>query len=373
MTEPDSLPRPPEPLPAPTAVTGWKPADRGGRGWLWIVLVAVLGVVALAGAGVLAVRFVRDRVVLPLAQINGLDSALTARALAEYPGYSFVEVESGEGELTAGETETVNRVFVTLKNRDHPGFRYTAIYTAPSSVASDPARYENLDDFLKEAVSPGQPADSFVAMWMRTRPTDIYGYIIELGESTDATRTYEVAYSVPAKAGAPYDPKTVYYAYAPATDVWTETAKPRDALEVYEDSLVDTATAVARALPAFEVVGAAQLPNASWVAVIRHKTYPKLRVVTDAQYLTPDDAGDDIVVMFGEHADVTRANSFIRMWTAAHPRAIIDFIDFDPDAEGRTDIVDVLYANSVDDVGVYGKEKYVRLRYTKSHTWVPAK
>ena len=373
MREPDDRSQPPAPLPAPTAVTGVRPTTPTGRRSTWLIVLAVSGFAVLLAASLLAALYVRDRIVIPLSQGNRVGAALTERALKEYPGFAFVRLYAASRDGAAGEDDGVSDVFIVLADRVHEGFIYTAAYSAPLSVAGDPEAYENLDDFFRTPVSPRQPTDSFITMWMGTRPTDVCEYVTEIGESMDPTRTYEVDYSLPARAGVETKMKKAYYTYAPSDDAWADTAISQEAIPTPDDSVVDTAAAVAAALPAFEAVGVAQLPDGQWVAVLRHMRFPKLRVVTDPAYLTPDDPGDDTVVMFGEHADAMRARSFIRMWTAAHPRAIIDFIAFDPDSEGRDDIIDVLYADSVDDVGVYGKEKYTRLRYTKSHTWVPAK
>ena len=336
-----------------------------------MAVIAVLGVAVLVGAGVLAVRFVRDRIVAPLALRSRIESGLAARALKEYPGYASVRFDTASGTGAAG--EAVSSVFITLADGAHEGFTYTAAYSAPLAVAGDPSKYENDDEFFRVTASSAQPADSFAAMWTRTRPTYQCEYVLEQGEPTDATRTYLVGYSLPTKAGVPVKLKTMYFAYAPSTDAWTETSRPKDALEVYEDSLVDTATAVARALPAFEVAGPAQMPNGSWVAVVRHRKHPTFRMVVDSAYLTPDLTSDDEVTMFGPDADIKRADAFVRMWIAVHPHVVIDRIQFDPDMAYREDYIEVSYVGSVDDAGVWTKEKSVRLRYTKSHTWVTAK
>jgi hypothetical protein len=316
---------------------------------------------------------VRDHIVMPLAQENPAGSVLTARALREYPGYAFVRLYATSRAAAAGEDGGVSAVFIELADRVHKGFTYTAVYTAPSSVADDPAVYENPDSFFRTPVSPRQPTDSFIQMWMETRPTYVCDYVTELGVSTDTTRSYQIDYSFPARRGIDTKTKTAYYSYSPSTGAWVETAMPQEAVAVPDDSAVDTAAAVAQALPSFEVVGAAQEPWGPWVAIVRHTAFPKVRVAVYAEYLGEPDTSDGIRALFGTPSK--RADGFAKMWTARHPGTIIESIEFDPEFVGDSTLVDVGYSpGSAEDVGVGDRVKYERFRYrASSGAWSPVR
>lgn len=382
----------PEPLPLPTPVTSAGSAlgpGGGGRSWI-VAIVAAVAVFAVLGAAAfgyllftLATASVRDRVVAP--------AALRQRAAREYPDATIAHVDSL---LSTGTLEARGRslvVYFTMADRRHTGFRYTIVYSAPTKVATDPLAFENLDTFFRPSVDTTQPTDSFMAMWMGSHPTDTCAYVAELGESGDATRTYEVGLTHPAKGVEGVGLRKVFLAYRVATDTWTESVdepaagaepapvptvtlapEPEPAPEppVVEESFPGTATAVARALPGFEVVGVAQMADATWVSVVRNKRYRSVRLITEPEYLEPGDMTDGSIALFT--GPTTRATAFLKMWSREHPGTIMESIWFDPDSTGDQGLLEVTYSpGPLKDVDVIDLLKTVRFRYkAKARAWV---
>jgi hypothetical protein len=368
----------PEPLPLPTPVTsaGWSAAPaRGGRSWIVAIAATLAALAVLAAAASAYLLFtvantsVRER--------DAVAAALRTRAGTEYPDAAIAGVESLATTGSPDAPGPALDVYFTMADRRHTGFRFTVVYSAPSKAASDPAAFENLDTFFRPSVEATQPTDSFMAMWMRSHPTDTCAYVDETGEAGDATRTYEVGLTHPANGVEGIGFRTVYLAYRVATDTWTESVDqplaanvPEPDPPLIEESFPGTDTAVARALPGFEVVGVAQMADATWVSVIRNKRYRSVRLTVEPEYLEPGDLSDGAIALFT--GDKTRATAFLKMWSRDHPGTIIQSLWFDPDSVGDAGLLEVCYSpGALKDVDVADLLKWVRFRYSKkAGAWV---
>jgi hypothetical protein len=277
---------------------------------------------------------------------------------------------------TPGASAPTRDVYLTLADPRFGGFRFTVVYTG-SAATTDPAMFDNTDTFFLPGASPSQPATSFMSMWMATHAADVCEYVAETGDSDAATRTYEVGFTSPGAGATGQAPASVYFAYSVADDTWAETKTDLGAddpsLSHPAEAELDTATAVAKALPAFEMAGVAQEPDGPWVEIVRHRTYRAVRLAVDTKDLEPGDPSDAMQQLFdGDHA---RAKSFLVMWTSRHPGTIIETIAFDPDFSGDAQLIEVDYSSgTAADVGVFDRQHYVRFRYhPSSHSWVSAK
>jgi hypothetical protein len=368
------VPAPPQ---APVAVVGvGGPARNGHAARIALIIVTVVVLVATALAALGYVAFIR--VWLPFRQGVAISASLTDRARAEYPGSTFAGLDVVETTGTAEDPVRTRTVYVTLVDRRNGGFRFTVMYTAPSATATTAAAFENLDDFFRAEASPSQPTASFISMWTRTHAGDTCDYVSELGESSDTTRTYQVGFTSTAKGTSRPEMRDVYFSYAEAVDLWTESAT--DPLDdgaaasdpASEESAPDTATVVASALPMFEVVGSAQEPEGGWVTIVRNREFHKVKMVVDPQYLDAGDASDGMMSMFA--GAPKRARAFAKMWTARHPGTIIESLDFDPDYTNDGTLIEVGYTpGTAADVGVWNRMDFARFRYRPaSETWVRA-
>ncbi len=340
-----------------------------------VVLAIAFAVVLVVAVGGLLSYLAVTLIVMPFARSSALAAGLTARARAEYPGATFVALQTRVTTDTA-ESGPNRIVYISLTDPRHAGFRFTATYSAPASVTTDAAAFENLDDFFKAQASPRQPVDSFESTWMRNHARDTCEYVIETGNAYEATRTYQVGAFPAADGTSATGIRTTYFTYVVATDLWAETdSDPLEAASadatapLDEPSVTDTATAVAAALPGFKATGVAQEPQGDWVAIVGNTRFPKVRLAVYVEYLDPTDTSDGMVTLFGRPSK--RADAFARMWTARHPGTVIESLDFDPDYTGATDLVDVGYTpGPAADVGVALAVERFRYR-PSSDSWVP--
>jgi hypothetical protein len=379
----------PVPLPLyPVPVTGVETGRRSHRRF-WTALAIVLAVLVVVGAFSTAVYLVAGSLTTSVrrsATVTAGDlgapgdvpaaiaAAFEKRAKIDYPGTTFVAVDSLVNTGTPDAPGPEQDVYVTLADPRFGGFRFVVVYTG-SVTATDPAAFDNTDDFFLPADSTSQPAASFKTMWMRTHAADTCDYVIESGDSYAATRTYEVGFTSNAGEALGEQPSTAYFIYTVATVTWTETktdpSVDDSSADPSEGSAPDTATAVAKAFPGFELQGVAQEPDGPWDEIIRSRTYHKVRLGVSIEYLTPNDPSDTMQELLVRNP--ARARAFMAVWTSRHPATIIEMVDFDPDGTGDTRLIDVTY--SPGSSAAFGVDlRDARFRYSPSnHTWVSVK
>jgi len=376
------------PVPIPITGIGGGPGKSSRTG---LVIAAAVAIVLLVAAGLTFYMLLSALPSLDPAVVSGIRE----RAVAEYPGFDVVRTYSRSDRASGSDSTRMVSVYVELRNRNRPGFIYTAMYEAPESVSGEPAAYENGDDFFSTAGS-SQPTDSFMAMWLRGRPGKAVGYVFELGSPSDDPRMYEVGYTASQNdAGTVTSSSgTLYFAYAAASGSWEETTQAAadgiavepppvvsappvtepdasfesDSVTRENGSLVDTETTIARALPAFRFSETATDAMGGLLVVLRHRKYPKVRLVVDPIFLDPGDTTEEALALF--NADKVRGDAFAKMWSARHPGKIIDTVYMDLDETGDTDVFDVDYVDSIEAVHDWNKVTEARFRYDrKSRSW----
>jgi hypothetical protein len=333
----------------------------------------------------------------PFGAHSSVESDLAVRAKKDYPGFTVTAVRTLTHANPAQTGARRTTVYFTLRNVRRPGFVLSAIYDTPAATANDPKAYENSDEFFRAGVSPSQPVDSFIEMWVHAHAVEECYYVYETVDSTNETRTYEVLFTRLVRASGVVTSKQggYTYSYAPATDTWTQTSAYEEGVPTATpqtstvptatpqtstvptattpgrdlSTVVTTATAVARSLPGFEyVVTVFDAPDT--LVIVRHKKYPKVQIAVLPVVLSPK-ANDGMVDMFV--GDRARADAFARAWSERHPGVIIYYIKFDPDFVGEADLVEVSFVGSVAALANQDMGVDARLRYNGTrHAWVPA-
>lgn len=394
----------PAPLPLPTPVTGYPGGGgRGGRSRnredAIVTVLVVLSLVIAAGLTVYLLRSqvaglgaaLRTTLSAPFTNSErdagatpAVIAALHKRASKEYPAFTVASVESAEGEATASDTSRVMRVFFTLKTSGHRGFEFVTVYVAPSATATDPATYENLDDFFRMPMSPPQPVDSFIVMWLHEHPGEACDYVIETGDVTDDPRLYDVGYTRREQNGGAVSSVQGEYhlAYSAQTGAWEETSAASASAAVEETlppepddgtrpdgSLEDTQAAVTAALPGFRAAGTATTSNGDPLIVVRNGAHRGFRMAVDPIFLSPPDPEDEgMVALF--RGGRTKADAFVKEWSARYPGTVIDQLTLDPDSTGDSNAADISYVKSVPQVDDLRFERESLGRYDpKTHRW----
>lgn len=298
-----------------------------------------------------------------------VEASLHSRVATDYPGYTVGRVLSfsRDDEHSPGGRST--SVQFTLLSVEHPGFQFTLVYYAPEKDAADVSKYTT-DDELFKASPPQpqpqpQPVDSFIVMWMHNHPgEDCFGVLEATADSVDDVRTYRVTATRYEQTGATL--KSVLedydFRYAAATGAWTEVPKSPELTDA-SGSLIDTAAAVAQALPGFEYVATEADSRDNPSIVVRSVKYPKLRVVVYAYLLDAGDPSDGIWKLFtGERA---KSDAFARFFAARYDGNVVWDVTFDHEGIDDENLVDVWMEPSGDTV---------RLRYDpKTHVWTKGK
>jgi len=162
-------------------------------------------------------------------------------------------------------------------------------------------------------------------------------------------------------------------ATTPLTAPAPEQPAVEDAATNADGSLVDTAAAVAKGLPGFDLVGEATSSSGDPLILVRSRAHPAFRASVDPNALDPAATYvEDLVVMF--KGSGLRGSRFVSYMARLHPGVIVDIATLDPDLTDDTNLLWVTYVKTPAQVDDSRYEKELMLRWDpKARSWAPEK
>lgn len=315
----------------------------GRTAGLWIAL-SLCGTLALAAMAALAFYLVTFGP-QPSAATR---AALLERVHSEYPAFD-PHIGASVRRTQGGRVSAIT--YFTLESAEVDGFTLLLSYVAPQAKKDDVSAYDNDDLFFQQRFAAYNPQGSFMKEWVRDLPGVMCLGVLETIGSTSETKTYEVYYYADRGGDTSTEVVQRTMAYATSSGRWQVLdgdagADPPGAgtgSEVLSGDVSDQSTeaVVADYLPEFEVAGAAQEANGTWVSVLRHRDHRRVFVSVDTDYMG---VTDSTVQLFTDGK--TRARSFLKMWDRRHPGVLITFIEIDPDYSGDENLMSVSYSLS---------------------------